>query len=60
MDGEGVEEVEGRILEKRAHIREVYAQVRVCYPSLPPLRDFQVAGMQYPSQNHNMVNFRLT
>ena len=45
MNGEGGEEVEGRILEKRAQIQEVYAQVRVGYPSLPSLRDFQVAGI---------------
>ena len=33
-----------RILEKRAHIQDVYTQVRFGYPSLPPLRDFQVAS----------------
>ena len=45
MNGEGGEEVEGRILEKRAQIQDVYAQVCVSYPSLPPLRDFQVADI---------------
>ena len=45
MNGEGGEEVEGRILEKRAQIKDVYAQVCVSYPSLPPLRDFQVADI---------------
>ena len=45
MNGEGGEEVEGRILEKRAQTQEVYAKVRVGYPSLPSLRDFQVAGI---------------
>ena len=37
-------EPEVRILEKRAHIQDVYTQVRLGYPSLPPLRDFQVAS----------------
>ena len=45
MNGEGAEEVEVSILEKRAHIQDVYAQVRLTYPSLPPLRDFQVASI---------------
>ena len=45
MNGEGAEEVEVRILEKRAHIQDVYEQVRLSYPSLPPLRDFQVTSI---------------
>ena len=45
MNGEGGEEVEGRLLEKRAHIQVLYAQVHVSNPSLPPLREFQVAGI---------------
>ena len=54
-------EPEVRILEKRAHIQDVYAQVRLDYPSLPPLRDFQVASTPSISlTNHNMVNFRRT
>ena len=44
-------EPEMRILEKRAHIQDVYAQVRLDYPSLPPLRDFQVASIPHKSQH---------
>ena len=51
------EEVDVRILEKRAHIQDVFAQVRLGYPSLPPLRDFQVASSptHISPTNHNMV-----
>ena len=45
------EEEEVRILEKRAHIQDVYEQVRLGYPSLPPLRDFQVASIPHKSQH---------
>ena len=38
------EEEEVTILEKRARIQVVYEQVRLGYPALPPLRDFQVAS----------------
>ena len=38
------EEEKVTILEKRARIQVVYEQVRLGYPSLPPLRDFQVAS----------------
>ena len=51
MNGEGAEEVEVRILEKRAHIQAVYEQVRLGYPALPPLRDFQVASIPHKSQH---------
>ena len=46
-----------RILEKRAHIQDVFAQVRLGYPSLPPLRDFQVASSprHHIPHNYNMV-----
>ena len=44
-------EEEVRILEKRAHIQAVYEQVRLGYPSLPPLRDFQVASIPHKSQH---------
>ena len=47
MNGE--EEV--RILEKRARVQVVYEQVRLGYPSLPPLRDFQVASIPHKSQH---------
>ena len=45
------EEVEVRILEKRDHIQDVYAQVRLGYPSLPSLHDFQVASIPHKSQH---------
>ena len=45
------EEVEVRILEKRDHIQDVYAQVRLGYPSLPPLRDFQHHHIPHKSQH---------
>ena len=45
------EEEEVRILEKRARIQVVYEQVRLGYPSLPPLRDFQVASIPHKSQH---------
>ena len=60
MNGEGAEEVEVRILEKRAQIQDVYEQVRPSYPSLPPLRDFQVTSIPARHIPHNMVNFRRT
>ena len=44
-------EEEVRILEKRAHIQAVYEQVRLGYPSLPPLRDVQVASIPHKSQH---------
>ena len=44
-------EEEVRILENRAHIQAVYEQVRLGYPSLPPLRDFQVASIPHKSQH---------
>ena len=35
----------GEIEQRRAHVRERYAQLRVDHPALPPvLRDFQVQG----------------
>ena len=45
------EEEEVTILEKRARIQVVYEQVRLGYPSLPPLRDFQVASIPHKSQH---------
>lgn len=45
MNGGGGEEAEVGILEKRAHIKDLYAQVQLGHPSLPPLRDFQVASI---------------
>ena len=62
MSGGGGEEVEVGILEKRARIQELYEQVLLSHPSLPPLRDFQVASIPalYIPTKHNMVNFRLT
>ena len=42
MNGGGAEEV--RILEKRAHIQEVCAQLRQSFPSIPLLHEFQVGG----------------
>ena len=45
MSGGGGEEVEVGILEKRARIQELYEQVLLSHPSLPPLRDFQVASI---------------
>ena len=47
MSGGGGEEVEVGvgILEKRARIQDHYAQVLLSHPSLPPLRDFQVASI---------------
>ena len=46
MNGGGAEEV--RILEKRAHIQNVCAQLRQSFPSIPLLRNFQVGG-KHPS-----------
>ena len=46
MDGGGAEEV--RILEKRAHVQDVCAQLRQSFPSVPLLHEFQVGG-KYPS-----------
>ena len=45
MSGGGGEEVEVGILEKRARIQDLYEQVLLNHPSLPPLRDFQVASI---------------